>query len=143
MENLRRSARSATKPRYDNEFSPAYPDDEPANEFENRVATLNQESFPWEMFSTVDDILVYALFSSKRRVSGYRAINADRAFGEEGAPITRKEGIKIRKILGDHSEERGVEDTRHVAQSLVKAFPKVFSPDQLPVIQQYDSFQVL
>lgn len=150
MENLRRSARSTKTPKYYNDLSPAYPDDEPANEFESRVATLNQESFPWKMFSAVDDILVYGLFSSKRRVRGYRAIKTDRAFGEEEAPITREEGIQIRKIFEDHvgAREHGhgvqqVESIHCAAEYLVKALPKIFSPDQLSVIQQYSGFQSL
>jgi hypothetical protein len=146
MENLRRSARSTKKQNYYNEFSPSYPDNEPANEFESRVSTLNQESFPWKTFSNVDDILVYGLFASKRRVSGYRSIIPDRASGKEEPPITRKEGIQIRKICGDRLEEqdvRQVEDVRRTAEALVKGLPTVFSPDQLPVIQQYGGFQVL
>jgi hypothetical protein len=143
MQNLRRSGRPTKRPKYDNEFAPAYPDDEPANKFESCVSTLNQQSFPWKIFSAVDDILVYALFSSKRRVGGYRTVIADCAFSDEEAPITRKEGIEIRKIIGHYSKEEGVqpvEEIRHVAERLVEAVPNVFAVDQLPVIQQYGIF---
>jgi hypothetical protein len=91
----------------------------------------------------VDDILVYALFSSKQRVGGYRTVIADCAFSDEEAPITWKEGIEIQKIIGHHSEEQGVqpvEEIHHVAECLVEAIPNVFAVDQLPVIQQYGIF---
>jgi hypothetical protein len=146
MATLRRSTRSTRQINYNEEFAPSYPDGQPQNEFERRIALLNQQSFPWKTFGDIDDILVYGLFASKRRTKGYRAIQPNRAFGEEDeAPITKDEGIQIRHICGTHVPKQGsgrTEDIRNASQALVLGLPNVFSEKHLPVVQQYSSFNV-
>lgn len=141
MSNLRRSTRATkSKVSYSEIFSPCYPDQNPANEFERRVESLDQQSFPWEELSAVDDLLVYSLFSSKRRTKGYRAIKTERAFGGEDTPVTVKEGVDIRRMIGEYLPERGVrdgEDIEKAARALVKEFPRIFVPQQLSIIEQY------
>jgi hypothetical protein len=135
MADLRRSGRLTTKAMYFDKFSPSYPDEKPANDFERRVASLDQQSFPYEQFSVVDDILVYALFGSKRRTKGYRTIKIDRAFGEEDSPVTPEQGIQIRQTLG--SEGLGwLKDIHHTALSLV-SLPNIFSMEHLHIVEQY------
>jgi hypothetical protein len=132
MDHLRRCRRTTTS--YKDEFSPCYPDGKPADEFERRIASLDQQSFPWEQFSTVDDVLVYALFSTKRRPKGYRAVKTQRAFGEEEPLVTPEEGIEIRRIYGTVRE---LDQIPYAAQAMVTTFPQIFSQEQRPVIQQY------
>jgi hypothetical protein len=140
METLRRSTRATTsKVSYTDEFSPSYPDKEPVNDFERRVASLNQQSFPWKELSVVDDILVYSLFSSKRRTKGSVAIKTERVFGEEETPVTAKDGIIIRKIVENYLPEKRdkkEEDFGIAAQELVKALPAVFLQEQMAIIEQ-------
>jgi hypothetical protein len=140
MEGLRRSTRKTKKVDYGDPLTPSYPDQQPRNKFEQRIALLNQQSFPSSSFSTVDDALVYSLFSSKRRTSGYRAMIPDRAFGEEGLPpITKEQGIMIRHIYKDFVKEQGKGLDRSIqaaCSSMVAALPCVFTRDKLPVLLQ-------
>jgi hypothetical protein len=104
------------------------------------VASLDQQSFPWKQFSAVDDVLVYSLFSSKRRTNGYRAIKTERVFGEEDTPVTAEKGIVIRNITGEYLPERGVRNTQDfekAARALVQALPEIFLQQQLSIIEQY------
>ena len=104
------------------------------------MASLNQQSFPWKQFSVVDDVLVYSLFSSKRRTNGYRAIKTERVFGEEDTPVTAEKGILIRNITQEYLPEQGVRNTHDfekAAQALVKALPEIFLEQQLNIIEQY------
>ena len=133
MDGLRRSARLTTIASYKDEFTPCYPDDKPANEFERRIASLDQQSFPWEQFSVVDDIIVYSLFSTKRRSEGYRAVKTERAFGEDDSLVTQEEGIQIRKIFGKVEE---LDQVPSAAQAMVTALPHIFSREDIPVILQ-------
>jgi hypothetical protein len=133
MDHPRRSARITTIPSYKDEFTPSYPDDKPANDFERRIASLDQQSFPCEQFSTVDDIIVYSLFSTKRRREGYRAVKTERAFGEDDPPVTQEEGIEIRKIFGTVEE---LDQIPSAAQAMVTALPHIFAQEHIPVIRQ-------
>src|ERR1700679_724004 len=83
MENLRRSGRQASRVDYRSNLIPSYPESAPQNEFEARIAQLNNETFDSSSLSIVDDVLAYSLFSSKRRTHGYRTLTTDRALGEE------------------------------------------------------------
>jgi hypothetical protein len=98
MEGLRRSTRKTKKVGYVDTLTPSYPEGPPRNDFERRIDLLNKQAFISSAFSTVDDALVYSLFSSKRRTIGYRTMIPDRAFGEGDPPITREQGIMIRHI---------------------------------------------
>jgi hypothetical protein len=133
MDRLRRSARTTTVPSYKDEFTPCYPDDEPGNDFERLIASLDQQSFPWELLSTVDDILVFALFSTKRRQANHRAVKTARAFGGENTPVTPEQGIEIRKIYESVQE---LDQVPGVAQAMATTFPQIFPQEQVAVIQQ-------
>lgn len=139
MEALRRSTRTTLKVYYGETLSPSYPENPPQNLFEQRIAFLNNQSFPSSSFSLIDDALVYSLFSSKRRTNGYRAMIPDRAFREEEPPITKEQGIMIRHIYKDYVGEQGSglkENIEAACNSMVKALPNVFTMEKLPIIQQ-------
>ena len=139
---LRRSTRATTsKIVFSEDNSPSYPDGPPANEFERRISLLNEESFSWEGLSGVDDVLVYSLFSSKRRRHGYRAVQTERVFGEEGAAVSAEDGVAIRQVIKENLGEEGEgvrkkEDIRKAAGELVGKFPKIFVREQLGMIEQ-------
>jgi hypothetical protein len=71
MSELRRSSRIVQRINYADDLTPSYPEGEPANNFEKIVANLDQESFDSKLFSSIDDILVYSLFGTKRHDRGY------------------------------------------------------------------------
>jgi len=139
MEPIRRSSRKSKKVDYGEELTPSYPDKEPKNDFELLIALLNKQAFDSSSFSTVDDALVYSLFSSKRRTTGYRTMIPDHAFREEELPITKEQGIMIRHIYKDCVGEQGngVEESLEAAcNSMVMALPNVFTRDKLPILRQ-------
>lgn len=139
MNGLRRSGRKTTKVDYRDILSPSYPETPPRNAFEQRIALLNNQSFVSSSFSFVDDALVYALFSSKRRRNGYRAMIPDRAFLEEEPPITKEQGIEIRRIYKDCVGEQGTgleESIQAACDSMVMALPHVFTRDKRPILLQ-------
>jgi len=139
MKDLRRSSRKTNKVDYRDTLTPSYPEKPPQNVFEQCIALLNNQSFDSSSFSIVDDALVYSLFSSKRRTNGYRTMVPDRAFGEEEPPITKEQGIMIRRIYKDCVGEQGnglEESIRAACNSMVTALPYVFTRDKLPILQQ-------
>jgi hypothetical protein len=127
------------KVHYGDFLSPSYPEKPPQNLFEKRISSLNCQSFPSSSFSVVDDALVYSLFSSKRRTSGYRTMIPDHAFKEEEHLITKEQGIMIRHIYKDCVGEQGsgLEESLEAAcNSMVMALPTVFTMDKLPILRQ-------
>lgn len=124
----------------DNDLSPSYPDSPPSTDFEKKVASLDQQSFPWKELSVVDDILVYSLFSSKRRMKRYTAIKTEQAFGEKDMAVTVEVGLLIRKIIQEYLPVQGVRNTGdagNAAQALIESLPDTFSQEQLGIIKQY------
>ena len=142
MANLRQSTHATTATShssYTDELLPSYPDKGPINDFERRVASLNQQSFPWKELSVLDDVLVYSLFSSKRRTKGSGAIKIERVFREEETPVTAENGIIIRNIIEEYlpeKKDKKVGDFGIAAQELVKALPAIFSQDQVAIVEQ-------
>lgn len=123
---------------YDDLNVASYPEGKPVTAFEKRVAALDQQSFPAKMFARVDDILVYALFATKRRANGYRGIKPGRAFLEEDALISKEDGIKIRQLYGEYMG-KGPEGSKGIADvcaALVENFPGIFSKEEMPVLKQ-------
>lgn len=139
MESVRRSTRKTKRVDYVDTFISSYPETQPQNDFERRIHLLNNQSFLSSSLSTVDDALVYSLFSSKRRTTGYRTMIPERAFGEEAPPITKEQGIMIRHIYKDWVKEQGKgieESIQACCQSMLVALPHVFTTDKLPILQQ-------
>jgi hypothetical protein len=139
MEGLRRTSRKTERVHYADTLSPSYPENPPQNLFEQRIASLNDQSFPSLPFSIVDDALVYSLFSSKRRTSGYRTMIPERAFRDEKPPITKEQGLAIRHIYKDCVGEQGKgleENIRAACRSMEMLLPEVFTRDKIPILQQ-------
>jgi hypothetical protein len=139
MKGLRRSSRKTKKVNYADTLTPSYPENHPQNDFERRIALLNQQSFFSSSFSAVDDALVYSLFSSKRRTTGYRTMIPERAFKEEEALITKEQGILIRHLYKDCVGEqgKGLDETLETAcESIATALPDVFNRDNQPILRQ-------
>ena len=128
---LRHSSHVGGSKRYLDKDIPSYPDGAPVTEFENRIAILNQQAFPSALFAYMDDILVYALFASKRRQSSYRMWKPDTAFQEGQLPISKEDGLKIRHIYGAYAGA-----IANAAQALVTELPNVFNEENMPILQQ-------
>lgn len=138
MDGLRRSSRKTEKVHY-GDTSPSYPENPPQNLFEQRIATLNHQSFPSPYFSVVDDVLVYSLFSSKRRTNGYRTMIPECAFKDTTPPITKEQGIAIRRIYKDCVGEQGTgqeENIRAACGTMQMVLPEIFTRDNLPILRQ-------
>ena len=63
----------------------------------------------------------------------------DRAFLEEEPPITKEQGIEIRRIYKDCVGEQGKgleKSIRAACDSMVMALPQVFTRDKLPILLQ-------
>lgn len=133
----RRSARTTRQINYNPEIIRTYPDGEPTTYFERKIAALNHQSFHSSTFTKVDDVLVYALFASKRRQRSYRACVPDTAFYDATTLISEEDGIKIRHIYGTHtSDARGLDGINEACQILIQEFPNIFDQNSLPVLQQ-------
>ena len=146
MALTRRSARNIYKPPLEYDFTPSYPDGVPQNEFERRVAALDNQSFPSEIFAAVDDVLVYALFGSKRRPNGYRALHPTRAFGQVEPLITREQAIRIRHVYQQHAGKQGEGQTKDIlkaADAIFQEHPAIFNREHVPVLEQYVHCKVL
>ena|ERR1700760_42079 len=137
MSSLRRSTRTKRTVKNDIPLVSAYPDMAPATDFERKIAFLNGQSFPSSLFSEVDDILVYALFASKKRQRSYRACIPDTAFNASKLSISNEQGITIRHIYGRHTQgPNGIAGVSIACQALVTELPSIFKEDGIPIVQQ-------
>ena len=137
MSAPRRSARATRQINYNLGTVRAYPDGEPTTDFERRIAALNHQAFHSSTFTKVDDILVYALFASKRRQRSYRACVPSTTFYDAAAQISKEDGIKIRHIYGTHtSGARGLHSINDACRALILELPNIFNPDSLPTLRQ-------
>ena len=137
MSAVRRSARATRKINYTLGTALAYPEGKPTTDFERRIAALNLQAFPSSTFAEVDDILVYALFASKRRQRSYRACEPDTAFYDAAARISKEDGITIRRIYGIHTDGgRGVAGINDACQALILELPTLFRQETLSLLQQ-------
>jgi hypothetical protein len=95
---LRRSTRKLGKNvDYSGDDISLFPDGPPMNELENRLSQLNLEAFPGSAYARVDDILIQALFRTKRDSKNYRALFPARA-GED-TDLSNQEAIDMANIL--------------------------------------------
>jgi hypothetical protein len=136
MSATRRSTRPTVKVNYDLGTVPAYPDRDPVTDLERTIAHLNSQAFYSSSFTQVDDVLVYALFASKRRQRSYRSCVPDSAFPDAPTPISDDEGIKIRHIYGLHTAKRGLDGIPDASRDLILQLPTIFHKHSLPILQQ-------
>ncbi|KAJ7632931.1 hypothetical protein FB45DRAFT_913916 [Roridomyces roridus] len=95
-----RPRRAATlNVKYNDNDAGGYPDGKPDTPFEKMVSLLNNQAFPSARLAHVDDLVVYAMFASKARPQGYRAIKPDTI---SGASMTAEEGGLFNHCVGQH-----------------------------------------
>ena len=141
METLRRSARLTHRPIYtDDVLESSYPEGAPKNDFESTIALLNQQSFPANIYAHIDDILVYALFATKRRSHSYRAFHPTPALQQATTqPLSADDGIRILQTYRQHVPEtlRGQRQAiQNAVEALIKQFPSVFLEEHHSVTEQ-------
>ena len=137
MSSIRRSTRVTRKTVHDFVTISAYPDGKPITDFERKIAILNQQAYLSTLFSQIDDIVVYALFASKRQQTSYRACIPDVAFQDAQLPISKEEGIRIRRIYGEHTEgNTGIAGIPAACRAFIEELPSVFKEGTMPIVQQ-------
>jgi hypothetical protein len=138
MPAVRRSKRNVGKMTSYIDCSPMsmFPDGPPATPLERTFQALNLEAFPLLSYALVDDILVHALFATKLRAQGYRAIQPRMVGG--GPRLSDKEALGVWDIINsnvekDHPtrvecEAAAVEIQRHLHLYLLE--------EHIPIIRQ-------
>ena len=119
-----------------------YPDDIPSTPLEKCIAALDQQSFPATDFARVDDIVVNAMFASKRHAKSYRALRPARAFFELEHTLKLDEALGLCKIIETASKtttDALVAATNSTAQ-IIQSYPQLFSGKQdATILKQYVS----
>jgi hypothetical protein len=134
--NKRRSSRLKNErpSRYLDE--PCYPDSPPTSQFEHAVAELNSQSFHSLHYAAIDDLLVYALFGSKRREKHYRALFPTRA-SDQIRQINANEGIAIRRRCETIPRTSPTfKDCSDAAVNISKDFPHLLDAECVPIATQ-------
>jgi hypothetical protein len=113
-----------------------FPDGPPTNEVERTFHDLNLQAFPCTSYARVDDILVHALFSTKRRPYGPRALRLEAA--GDGAGLTDKGAMAISDVIT--SEIRRdcptKEECKVAAMQIWCQFHEFLLEVDLPIIEQ-------
>ena len=138
---LRRSARISAAHNFtvtaNQEYS--YPDGPPISDIEKWVSKLDLQSFPSQDYARIDDILVYALFGSKRSFKNYRALLPRRVFLEGSSPVSNEIGIDICNIYLAHGRNDADSPTisSAVSQLLAQKYTSIFSgPRDKDILKQ-------
>src|SRR5271154_5325331 len=113
----------------------SYPDSPPVSYFEEVMAQLNMDAFPWSAYAAVDNIIVYSLFASKRNLSSYRSFVPARA--SDGPTITPEEGLAIQhECEAIPKDYPTLPDCHSVAERICKKFPQLLSESCVPIAAQ-------
>lgn len=125
---LRRSTRPKRSKAPTDEYS-SYPDGPPSTQLEEWVSELDKQSFPSADFARIDDIVVAALFASKRNPTFYRALLPARAFSEEGLAVPNDVALDICNIYTPAAKSSTDSPTvaSNVTDLLVAKHPELFS----------------
>ena len=99
---LRRSSCIAASPKFSVNQEYSYPDGPPVSELEKWVSKLDLQSFPSQDYARINNILVYALFGSKRSCKNYRALLPSRAFLENSPSVSNEIGLEICNLYLSH-----------------------------------------
>ena len=126
---LRRSSRIAALPNSSVTEEYSYPDGPPVSELEKWVSKLDLQSFPSQDYARIDDILVYALFGSKRSYKNYRALMPSRVFLEDSPSVSNEIGLEICNIYLSHGRHNtnSPSISSAVSQLLIHKYPSIFS----------------
>jgi hypothetical protein len=134
---LRRSTRNVGKTvDYSMDSMSLFPEGPPANDLEVLIHSLNLQAFPSSAYARVDDILVYALFSTKRSPNYYRALLP--ATAGDGIDITRDEAISISNIVrAEVSHDEPTKEQCQVAASKIsKIHRNILLEQDVPIFEQ-------
>jgi len=136
---LRRSTRISRRVSYvDIDTHHCYPDGPPETEFEQTIDSLNCDMLPSQSYAAVDDIIVYGLFSSKRRSRSYRSWTATATSTISTRTVTAKDGIAIADLCHSNIswERPSIECCRQTAIKLHRLYGSLFHGDEINVLQQ-------
>ena len=136
---LRRSSRIAASTNLSVTQEYSYPDGQPVSELEKWVSKLDLQSFPSQDYARIDDILVYALFRSKRSCKNYRALKPSRVFLEDSPPVSNEIGLEICNIYLSHGrlDTNSPSISSAVSQLLTQKYPSIFSgPRDKDILKQ-------
>lgn len=121
---------------------PMYPDGRACNDIERLISRLDLQSFPAAPYARVDDIIVYALFASKRHPNGYRSLRPATAMGNVGCAariVTDGQAMGICHIWNKRISRERDFDT-HAVDTMVKEIVEIaaelFVPGDLPILKQ-------
>ena len=115
-----------------------YPDGPPETEFEQTIDSLNCDMLPSQSYAAVDDIIVYGLFSSKRRSRSYRSWTATATSTISTRTVTAKDGIAIADLCHSNIswERPTIECCRQTAIKLHQLCGNLFHGDEINILQQ-------
>lgn len=136
--SVRRSVRNAGKViNYSYEPLSLFPEGPPSNTLEHHIHSLNLVAFESAHYARVDDIIVAALFATKRCPQYYRALLPDTA-GNDGG-ISPEQGISMAKII--QSTISGTCPTKDecdvAAMKLCSMDHPTLTAEDLKIVEQY------
>lgn len=135
-EVLRRSQRSSSSIDYSELSTSSYPDGPPLSKFESSVEELNRETFHTSVYTRVDGIIVFSLFTGKHHRRSTRKI----VFDSVGPPptISAEDGHRISCIAYEciDRDYPSREMCEVAAKSLMDEFPGIFFKQEVAVLIQ-------
>jgi hypothetical protein len=114
-----------------------FPEGPPTDDFEHLIKELNSQSFPSSAYARVDDILVQALFRTKRNRQNYRALLP--ATAGDATDITDEEALAISNIIRKEisRDYPTAEECRLAALNIWVVYYKLLHEGDLTIIEQY------
>jgi hypothetical protein len=114
-----------------------YPDGPPTHDVEVLIHKLNLQAFPSSSYARVDDILVYALFATKKRPHYYRALLP--ATASDHRDITDEEALSISNIVRKEvsHDNPSREECELAAFEISCRHHQLLLEEDLPIVEQY------
>lgn len=133
----RRSSRITSQPQRNYDDSLPYPEGPPTTSIEKAIHMLNLQAFSWTTYATVDDIIVYAFFASKRKKHHYRALNLACSSGSHQHGLSVSDGIAIEHACeAVNKNELTFEDCQKVADTILHDFSHIFPCESAHILSQ-------
>jgi hypothetical protein len=123
-------------------FYSCYPDDPPITPLEKLIDRLNNEAFPSEQLARVDDLIVYALYASKRHPNNPLAFQSSTVLecdNTKQLPTGHEDGIALCHLYHEYVNERETVQPEKIAKltdAICKRFPTLFCDSDVPVLYQ-------
>jgi hypothetical protein len=113
-----------------------YPEAPPSTELDRKIHQLNQEAFLADNYAHIDDVLVYAMFGTKRRDGSYFAFRPH-PIGPR-SELKKEDGISMAGIITQYitSTNPTREECQLAASKLRESFASVFDTSDLPLMVQ-------